>query len=1056
MRNLPLYFINSLIILLTFSCKQSFDWMNPEIIGENKAPAHAYFIPHKDINTALEFNDSTSSLYQNLNGRWKFFFSDNPLELPRNFEKTNFNDNSWNSIPVPSNWQLVGFGVPIYTNIKHPFEVNPPKVPVEGNETGLYRTTFTVPANWENHQVFIHFGGVQSAFYLWINGKEVGYSQGSMTPTEFNITKYLKEGENQLAAKVIRWSDGSYLEDQDFWRLSGIYRDVFMYALPEVSIYDFYVKTDFDESYVNAGLHVKIDVKTFNSSKPEGHTVGMQLLDENGNSITATEKTLRKDQKQVLFDEEIKTPKAWSAETPNLYTLVLHLKNKNQETTMCLASKIGFREVEIKDAQLLLNGQPIYFKGVNRHEITPDKGRVVSEEIMIEDIKLMKRHNINAVRTAHYPNVPRWYELCDEYGLYVWNEANIESHDLWANYQIYLAENPSWEAAFVDRGVSMVERDKNHPSILVWSLGNESGIGKNFYAMADAMKTIDKTRPIHYESVNPAYADLPSHFDIGSTMYPAPHDGLGHKRTLESLARQNVDRPVIVCEYAHAMGNSSGNFFKFWETFEKYPNLQGGFIWDFVDQGLYKINEDGVRYIAYGGDFNDAPNDGNFCINGIVFSNRSPQPAMEEIKKVQQNIAVLQANLEEKTISVKNKYSFKSLDFLYLHWELRSNERLISQGEVRILDISPQSEKRIRLPYTTPNYSPGNEYWLNLSFRLKENTSWAEKDYELAWEQFKFPYSVVLDKKPQLNEYKPMVHQENDSTLKVLGDVFEITFKKTSGEIISWIRDEGELIHKPGFINLWRAPVDNDIGGGDNSFNSQWIKAGYDRLINHLDTFSVVKNPDFTEVVASGYLHREQTRIPYKITYSLYRNGDMVIHPTITKPEDLPPLPRFGYQMHVPDSMMHMAWYGRGPHESYVDRKTGAKVGLYKGTVAEQYVPYVFPQEYGNKTDVRWASLQDSSGLGFMVVGRPLVDISAHEYSLENLTKARHTIDLKPAGFISLYIDYEQAGVGGDDSWSPRTHPEYQLKGDSYSYSFRISAVNSDEDIQQSLRYRLD
>lgn len=1050
-------FIFLLLIMILPACSDSDTsdyWQDPEIIGINKLPAHAYFIPYHNAEAALTDKKENSDLFMNLNGDWKFKFLDAPKDAPDNFYNPGMKDDEWKEIRVPSNWQIEGFGRPIYTNIKHPFEANPPFVPTDANETGLYRHTFEIPDTWNNKRIIIHFGGVQSAFYFYVNGNKIGYSEGSMTPTEFDITDHVKPGENMIAAKVIRWSDGSYLEDQDFWRLSGIYRDVFLYALPTVHIYDYQVITNLDEAYEDAIFNLTIQINTLEEKQTE-FTLETRLMDvDNKEVLTKNVNGLVENGNAIVeITEKVVSPKKWNAEEPNLYRLLLVLKDTEGNELQAISSKIGFREVEIKDAQFLVNGQPVYIKGVNRHEITPDKGRVVSEEIMRKDIEIMKRHNINSVRTSHYPNVPRWYELCDEYGIYVWDEANIESHELWAEKKVYLSEMPEWKSAFVDRGISMVQRDKNFPSIITWSLGNETGVGPNFYSMADSMRIIDPTRPIHYESVTPAYSNQPSHFDISSTMYPSPMDGLGHEKSLELLARRDADRPVIVCEYAHGMGNSTGNFNKFWQTFEKYRNLQGGFIWDYVDQGLYKTSPEGVNYIAYGGDFGDTPNDANFCINGIIFSDRTLQPAMAEVKKVQQNISVYPVNLESGKVAVKNKYFFHSLSNYYLKWNLKENGRVIQGGQINNIAIAPQQKKEITIPYKQPLPQAGKEYWLDMSFRLKNSTTWAEKGYEIAWEQFLLPFNEAM---PVKNGNGQIVsHHENDDEISFTGSDFSMTVSKKSGGIASYKVNGTELIVHPGQLNIWRAPVDNDLGGGERSFASQWKNAGYNNINIVIDLpVTVLSNEGVHISTITGHLKSDSVNIPFTTIYKIYPSGDIVANHELKIPDGVPPLPRVGYQLFVNNDVNYLHWYGKGPEESYQDRKEGVRVDEYKGTVAEQYVPYPFPQENGNKTDTRWMTISNQVGTGLLVQGNPVFSFSAHHYTLENLTGATHTIDLQDAGYITLNIDYKQAGVGGDDSWSPRTHPEFQLSDSVYSYSFRLKGFNGDPD--GYLGYRME
>ncbi len=1041
-------FIAIFIAILAVSChkRSSNEWENPKIIGINKEKPHASFIPYQDEQAALSFKPGNSNRYLSLNGEWKFKFLTNPMDAPEGFHDPGYADNNWESIPVPSNWQVEGYGRPIYTNIPHPFKPDPPFVPHENNETGCYRKVFNIPIDWEDKKIFIHFGGVQSAFYLWLNGEMVGYSQGSMTPAEFDLTPYIRPGDNVLAAKVIRWSDGSYLEDQDFWRLSGIYRDVYLYAAPGMHIRDYKVTTDLDENYQDAELSIEANIINYSTDALEGDlTASLYTKDNKKVFEQKVEITRLPAGKEKVFTigNTLENPIKWSAETPNLYTLSLQLKDESEKEVEAIASRIGIREVEIKNAQLLVNGKAIYVKGVNRHEIVPDKGRVVPEEVMIEDIKLMKQNNINSVRTSHYPNMPRWYELCDELGIYVMDEANIESHDLWAEQKIYLADMKTWRDAFVARGVAMAHRDKNYPSIISWSLGNETGMGSNFEAMADAIREI-RDLPIHYESQTPAYAKKANAFDIGSTMYPRPKDYLpSGQYSLEDLAKRDSARPVIVCEYAHSMGNSTGNFYMFWEEFEKYPNLQGGFIWDFIDQGLYKTAPNGEKYFAYGGDFGDTINDGNFCMNGIVFPDRQPQPALEEVKHVQQFVKFEALDLLHGKISLYNQYNFQNLDFLNLEWKLLENGKILQKGYLGALDIAPGETKEITIPVDMPNLKENAEYWLNLSCVLNEEEKWAGEGHQLAYKQYKMPYKVPEAKALTLDDMPGIEVIEEDELTTIHFSGSKVVFDHESGIITSWKYNNQELIERGIALNVWRAPTDNDLGGGDRSYAARWREAGLDSLeqvVNGVKTQYV--HDGVHEIKVDGELKSGAGSINYISIYRFTGIGDVLVSHQVKVPDTFPPLPRVGSNILVKDSLYNMNWYGRGPQESYWDRKLSALVGQYGGMVKEQYVPYIYPQENGNKTDVRWVTLTDRSGIGFMVSGLPVINTSVHHYSLENLTKAEHTYELEKAGYITWNLDYKQMGLGGDDSWSPRVHPRFQLNEKEYKFGYRIMAIN--------------
>ena len=702
-------------IFMFFSQALAQEWQNPEIIAINKEAPHVTLIPFQSVKTSQSFDATQSDRYQSLNGDWKFKFLARPGDAPDKFFQPTFADADWELLPVPSNWQVEGYGQPIYTNIKHPFPVDPPRVPEDANETGLYRLEFEMAPEWVGQEIFLHFAGVQSAMYVWVNGEQVGYSQGSMLPAEFNVTDYVKPGKNILAAKVIRWSDGSYLEDQDFWRLSGIYRDVYLVARPQVFLRDFQITTDLDSDYKDATLDIDFDIVNASQKEANDYVIDIHL---SGHELDVKETVKvpavsKNDQTAVTFTKNIDDPQKWSAEIPNLYTITFALRDADGDTREAITQKIGFREIEIVDGQLLVNGHIPYFKGVNRHEIQPDAGRVVSEETMIKDIVLMKQHNINSVRTSHYPNQTRWYELCDEYGIYVIDEANIESHELWADRRIYLDEKPEWQEAFVTRGTAMVERDKNHASIIMWSMGNETGYGTAFDVMYKEMKALDPTRPIHYESRTPAYSPDLSKYDIISTMYPT----LEH---IVELTEKDPTRPVIICEYAHGMGNSTGNLKKYWDLFESHPRMQGAFIWDYVDQGLTKKTDDGREFFAYGGDYGDTPNDLNFCINGVINPDRTPQPAMQEIKKVFQFVDIKAVDLYAGLIAIENTYDFQNLDFLQAEWRLETPFKVVESGVIEPLDI-PAGEGRIFVigPFKEPLES-NDDFYLNVSLRLKK------------------------------------------------------------------------------------------------------------------------------------------------------------------------------------------------------------------------------------------------------------------------------------------------------------------------------------------------
>jgi beta-galactosidase len=1026
------------------------DWENPAVISRNTERPHTTLIPYSDEASALKFDRASSPYFKSLNGNWKFKWVSHPSKVPGDFYQQNANTSTWDDLPVPSNWQVVGaregrsYDRPIFTNIKHPFPATPPRITSDTNAVGLYRTSFSIPANWPGRDVFLHFAGVQSACYVWVNGSQVGYHEDGMTPAEFNITKYLRAGENQLAVQVINWSDGSYLEDQDFWRISGIFRDVYLYAAPVIHVRDYYVVTDLDENYQNATLKISAFVKNFSSQVQDKYQVRFKLYDPDGRIVQGD--LIRnvpmmdpKDESYLSLNVPISTPARWTAETPNIYKLIIQVVDGDGRTTEILSTRVGFREVTMRNGQLLVNGKAVKFKGVNRHEFDPNMGRTISRESMIKDIVLMKQHNINAVRTSHYPNDPLWYDLCDEYGLYVIDEANIESHELWQQKGIILAANPEWKDAFVARGKAMVERDKNHPSIIIWSLGNESGMGQNFEDMAQIIRLIDPTRPLHYEgrATYPKTFDeadqAVTNFDINSTMYPSV-------KGMEAMVKKDPNRPLIICEYAHAMGNGVGNLSDYWDAIDKNPRMQGGFIWDWVDQGLFVKDKNGRPYTNHI-NYIDGANAGD----GLVNPNRVPQPEINEVKHVYQYVKFTPKDTispQNQSITLSNTYDFLNLRPFKLVWELLENGKSIQQGEINELNVSPGAKQAITIPFTIPAYNTGAEYFVNVSLKLKEATPWAAAGHEVAFQQ----WYVKTTPTP-----KPAVTWPATSTVKVglvrgggiqlTNAQFKIIFDRKSVGISSFIYKNRELIANPLQPNFWRVPTDNDEGGGKAGFAARWRAAGLDSLRRVGGDIRVEQiGLSIARVhTQSTWVGRAGVSFTVKTTYTVFGSGDMEVKNTVTvNGNNVPPLPKVGMQLQLPASFRNLSWYGRGPFESYWDRKSSARIGEYSGLVANQHFPYTMPQENGNKTDVRWAAVTDSVGIGLLVMGNPTLNFSAHDYTDADLLASKTTQSLTRGLVTALDFDYQLMGLGGDDSWTPRTHPEYLLTEKEYTYSFRL------------------
>ncbi|MEE9502857.1 MAG: glycoside hydrolase family 2 TIM barrel-domain containing protein [Candidatus Aminicenantaceae bacterium] len=1046
-------FSSILILVLSAGLSQEaiYDWENPSVLERNRRAPHATLTAYPNTELALRGNPHNSPFFLSLNGTWKFRWVKKPADRNVDFYRTDYNDADWDTISVPSNWQMFGFGIPIYTNVPYPFgKADPPHIPHDNNPVGSYRLKFEVPDEWRERRVFIHFAGVESAFFLWVNGQRVGYSQGSRTPAEFNITPHLWGKRNTLAVEVYRWSDGSYLEDQDFWHLSGIFRDVFLFSTKDLHIQDFWIRTDLDEMYRNVTL--KMDVSIQNFSRRNRNCSLEVLLLEAGNKpvLQPVKKSVQVEAEggTVLYIQHpVPNPKKWSAENPDLYTILLILKDEGGAIVEVVPWKVGFREVEIKGGQLLVNGVPILLKGVNRHEHDPDTGHTLSEESMIQDIKLMKQSNINAVRTSHYANDPKWYRLCDLLGLYVIDEANIESHGMGYHSDRTLGNDPEWQEAHLDRTIRMVERDKNHPSVIIWSLGNEGGDGVNFEATSAWIHGRDPTRPVHYER-----AEERPHTDIICPMYPPPE-------RVQSYGLKDLDRPYIMCEYAHAMGNSVGDLKSYWDLIYEYKHLQGGFIWDWVDQGLRKqVPEEWIAksskapdsasskndsFFAYGGDFGPpgTPSSGNFCMNGLVAPDRSPHPSLNEVKKIYQYIQFKPVDLIEGKLDIVNRFDFTNLREFECYWELKGDDEVISSGTLPGMDVAPGYGKRVTIPLKKPDLKPSAEYWLDLNFRLKEDTLWADEGHEIAWEQFLIPWVTPPETDINVADMPELITTEKEDSIEISGENFGIHFSKKEGTITSFRYQGVELVRSGPFPHFWRAPIDNDRGNRMPERCGIWRHAGRDRKILSVDVETIA--PQAVRITVENSLAANDS--PYTTVFTVCGSGDVLIEGRFEPQGELPELPRFGMQMTLPPAFDSLVWYGRGPHETHWDRKEGARVGLYGGSVDDQFVDYSKPQENGNKTDVRWVALRNDRGVGLMAIGMSLLSVSAHHYTTEELEQASHSYKLARQPYVILNIDYKQMGVGGDNSWGARPHDWCTLWPEPYTYSYRLKPVSSED-----------
>ncbi|MBX3000125.1 MAG: DUF4981 domain-containing protein, partial [Caldilineaceae bacterium] len=1131
--------------------QQRNDWENPRVVGRNKEAAHATAIPYADAEMAARGDRKASPFYRSLNGEWRFHWDPNPRDAVQGFEDPAFNASNWDTIPVPSNWQLIGpdiergiskYDKPMYTNVQYPFPIDRlPGVPEEDNPTGSYRHTFTVPAEWHGRKIFLTFDGVDSAFYLWINGRMVGYSEDSRLPAEFDITRYVEAGENTLAVRVLRWSNGSYVEDQDFWRLSGIFRDVYLWSAPTVHVRDFWARPELDADYGDATLIVRAKIRNYQDRVAQAQ-LQVDLLDAAGEAVgESVSRSVN------LFDDiehmtelsmAVANPIKWSAEHPYLYTLLLTLRNGDGMILEVQSCKVGFRKVEIIDGQLKINGVRIRIGGVNRHEHDPITGHTVSEESMIEDILIMKRHNINAVRTSHYPNYPRWYELCDEYGLYVMDEANIESHGVWDK----LTKDPEWETAFLERVSRMVERDKNHPCVISWSLGNESGFGPNHEICAEWCHRNDPTRPVHYHP-----AEDHACVDILGPMYPSV------QRIIDMAQIPGETRPVIMCEYAHSMGNSTGNLQEYWQVVDDYPRVQGGFIWDWVDQGLRRVTENGEVWYAYGGDYGDTPNDGNFCANGLISADRTPHPALLEYKKVLEPVRVEASEPAAGRVKITNRQFFSDLSHLKLSWDLTADGEMLQSGAEPLPVLAPGESGEVQVAGGRLRTGEG-ESFLTLRFTLAVDTPWAAAGHEVAFAQFPMPVTRAESPKPPSQTFAPLTLKTLiDSAAggrrsAVTGQNFELIFDEERGTVASFVVGGKELIVVGPRLNLWRAPTDNDLNTwGDQRAAMRWREVGMDLLEEHVDGAEVTQLEDgrvqfrvrtvstaqidvdavaaqrwqemqgqlagllghrvaeedlkalshrlglnYVDLAGDSQIEQakslvaalaERERIPdllkiiHELTqgplselphdvkeqirhnmnksqaelaasggpksaarfdteylYTVHGNGDVTIDTHVLPGGDQPPfLPRVGLALTLPAGFNTLHWLGRGPHESYADRKQSAPVGVYAGKVADQLFPYILPQESGNKSDVRWAALTDTEGNGLLVTsgrsaaGEDLFNVSARHCTEQELTAAQHTYEVPQHDEVFLNVDYVQGGLG-NGSCGPGVLPQYQLK----------------------------
>lgn len=1056
------------VLLPVMLCAQVYhEWEDETVNAINKEGARNSYMPYASVEQAMADVWMASPYYLNLNGKWKFNWVRHPDLRPKEFYRDGFDVNCWDNIEVPSCWQMKGYGIPIYTNVIYPHTAKPPfvmqPVPAEyttseyPNPVGSYVREFEFPATFTGRRTFIHFAGVESAMYLWVNGEKVGYSEDSRLPAEFDLTDYIKPGINRLAVEVYQWSDGSYLEDQDFWRMSGIYRDVYLYSVPTFFLRDYWLKADFNEDFSQAAFSVETSFINFGAKG--NHQLEVYLL--TGNESPETAKPLLKQQIKAsgkvqlpVLNATVENPRLWSAEKPCLYTVLLVTSDATGKVLMVQRSDFGFRKIEIRDQQLWVNGKSIKIKGVNRHDIDPTDGRAVSRASMIRDVELFKQFNINTVRTSHYPNDPFFYTLCDRYGIYVIDEANVESHGMGYG-DASLGHVKSWQDAHVSRIMNMVERDKNHPCVIMWSLGNEAGPGINFEAASAAVKARDPERPIHYERYNDVA-------DVVSTMYP-------DVVWFEKQGLKDDPKPFFLCEYAHAMGNAVGNLQEYWDVIYAHRRLIGGCIWDWADQGLYKEipGKAGEYFLAYGGDFGDRPTDWNFCANGLTTADRQLTPKMEEVKKVYQNVLMEAGELLKGEVKITNRFSFLNLSVYGGAWELTENGIVLQSGHFDVA-ILPGESQTIALNYKKPELKPEAEYFMNIKFFQEKDELWAGAGHVIATEQFKIPFDVPAKPAETSGNYSPLSITENDSSAEISGKAFHVVFNKKVGTItqlvydnlrvidtqneaiygvrpetglISWDTTTDKRVTGPR-VNVFRAPVDNDyiFGGGPGPI---WHKEGLAHLQHKVTGFKVDKS-DANKVNVTIKLESKATKgylVRSTFVYKVMADGRIDVE-VVFDPQQVDwLLPKLGIIMEMPAGFEAVTWFGAGPHENYRDRKTSAAIGLYHKTVNEMTESYIRPQDMGNRSDTRWFVVSNRQGRGIRISGTSL-NFSVLHHLPTDLDKANHPYELITRPETIITIDAEHNGLGGG-SCGPGPMTQYQLKSELVKMRFTIIPVFS-------------
>ncbi|WP_079507608.1 glycoside hydrolase family 2 TIM barrel-domain containing protein [Mesobacillus jeotgali] len=1003
------------------------EWLSDvKVFAVNRVPAHS---DHHYYQTAEEAkNGVPMSMRHVLNGDWKFNYSINPAHRPQHFYQKDFDCSMWGDITVPGHIQLQGYGQPQYVNTMYPWDgladIRPPEIPVNHNPVGSYVKTFTTPANMQDKPVYISFQGVESAFYVWLNGEFVGYSEDSFTPADFDLTPFLNEGENKLAVEVYQRSTGSWLEDQDFWRFSGIFRDVYLYTVPEVHVFDANIRGELDETYKKGTLVA--DLK-FLAGQPAPSKVTAELYDAKGSLVASQDGKMGEGTASIFFAVDL--PQLWSAENPYLYQLFIHVYNEKGSLVEVIPQKIGFRRFEMINKIMHLNGERIVFKGVNRHEFNCYTGRVVSREDMLWDIKTLKQNNINAVRTSHYPNQSYWYQLCDEYGVYVIDEMNLETHGSWQKMgQVEPSWNipgnkPEWEDIVMDRAVSMYERDKNHPSILIWSCGNESYGGEVILNVSRYFKNVDPGRLVHYEGVfwTPDYRETS---DMESRMYAKPAD-------IEKYLDENPDKPYISCEYMHAMGNSLGGMHKYTELEQKYPMYQGGFIWDYIDQSLIKKDRYGKEFLAYGGDFGDRPTDYGFCTNGIVYANRELSPKMQEVKFLYQNIKLVP---DFESVKIINENLFTDTADYVLEYRLLHEGKEIYCDQLEV-NVGPQSEAEVQFKFPADITAASGEYGIQTAFKLKESTTWGYAGHEVAFGQYVF--AVEAEEQPTVDGELSVVH--GDVNIGVHGRDFSVIFSKQVGSLVSLKYAGREMIAQPPAPLFWRATTDNDRGFAQGFESGVWFAASLARKCVGIN----VEEESNQVSIGFTYKFSISLEVEVKVIYTVLGDGRVHVKSAYHGAQSLPQLPIFALSFKTSADYDQLEWYAMGPEENYSDRSRGARLGIFKNEVTENLSGYVMPQESGNRTGVRRLNVMDKKGQGIKIssINEPL-ECNVSPYTAFELENAQHVYELPPVHYSVITVAGKQMGIGGDDSWGAPVHDEYLIPADQdMEFEFMIERI---------------